>query len=100
MNTPINDLISLYESEGCSFDDIDWVVEMSLHLSKSMQDSHVRCFLYVLAKREQERKKRIKEGINDIRDKQQSKETKKVIPACPRYDEIYREGIAWLDSLY
>lgn len=61
MNTPISDLISLYELEGCNFDDIDWIVEMSLHLSKSMQDSHVRCFLYVLAKREQDRNKKSRE---------------------------------------
>lgn len=54
-NTPIEDLIAIYEDEGCPHDDLEWVCSTALRLVETMPDSQARCLLHVLAKHVQER---------------------------------------------
>ena len=48
-NTDIDDLIKQYEEEYCDFSDMDWVKSVSLRIVRTMEDSQIRCLLYVLA---------------------------------------------------
>jgi len=48
-NTNIDDLIKQYEEEYCDFSDMTWVKSVSLRIVRTMEDSQVRCLLYVLA---------------------------------------------------
>lgn len=57
-NTPIDDLLDLYRSERCDFENIESVAQTALMYVEQMPDSHVRCLLYLLAK---ETERRVKE---------------------------------------
>lgn len=48
-NTPIADLLRHYEEECCDHTDLAWVTRSALHYADRMEDSQVRCLLYVLA---------------------------------------------------
>ena len=51
MNTPINDLIKEYEMEfdGYDYSDITKVIVAAQRYVRTMEDSQVRCLLYILA---------------------------------------------------
>lgn len=49
-NTPIDELMAQYESEGCNFSDQGYVKRSAERLVKTMPDSFVRCLVYALSK--------------------------------------------------
>jgi hypothetical protein len=48
-DTPIEELLSEYEREGCDHDNIEWLINSALRYVDTMPDSQVRCLLYSLA---------------------------------------------------
>ena len=49
-NTPIEQLLEEYESEGCDHSNIEWVADAAMRYVSTMEDSQVRCLLYALAR--------------------------------------------------
>jgi hypothetical protein len=45
----IKDLIAEYEQEGCDFSDMSWVISTANRYVETMEDSQVKCLMYVLA---------------------------------------------------
>jgi hypothetical protein len=50
MNTPIEKLLEQYEAECVDHSNIPGIARIALRYVETMEDSQVRCLLYVLAK--------------------------------------------------
>lgn len=55
MNTPIDKLITEYEEEDYDFDNLPKLINNAYRYVDTMEDSQVRCFLYKLAQKLEER---------------------------------------------